>query len=235
MLNPFAWPRSRSTSNVRATLLKLIFAFSIVCCFMPLAAQGNPALAYNRNNAANYAEAWAYGRNNNYPSYGADCTNFASQALRAGGYSFVGSPQYWNSGDDSQWWGTWGLGYWFHTNSWSAVRDQYSFQMQHYPGGWLEAVLTTSDSAYFSHWDNVNMIQGDQLYYDWGRGEGMSHMAVQTYGGWSQWMPPGQSWYGDLSAQHVTDRAYVSWNHIEVNGDWPTTTIWEVHIDDRNN
>lgn len=45
--------------------------------------------AYNGNVAANYAVAWAGKRNlNQYPSYDSDCTNFVSQALRAGGAAF---------------------------------------------------------------------------------------------------------------------------------------------------
>lgn len=232
MGNPLAWLRSGSTSSLRATSMKLVFSFSMVCCIVALSARGNTALAYNRGNAVSYADRWALSRNSSYPSYSADCTNFASQALYAGGYHFVGTPQLWNSGDDTQWWGDWFLGYWFHTNSWPSAPDHYQFQMAHYPGGWLKEVVTASDNDYWAHYDNISMIGGDELFFDWGKGDGMSHLAFQVYSGWSQYT---SNWFGDLSDQHVTDRYHVSWNHIEVNADWPTTTIWEVHIDDNNN
>lgn len=42
---------------------------------------------YNRNAAVNYARRWALNPNPRYPYYtqNGDCTNFVSQALRAGG------------------------------------------------------------------------------------------------------------------------------------------------------
>ena len=42
---------------------------------------------YNRKNAVDYANTWAYSRNKNYYDFsllGGDCTNFASQCLYAG-------------------------------------------------------------------------------------------------------------------------------------------------------
>lgn len=50
-------------------------------------------VAYNREYAINYADAWAHSRNAYYPSYGVeadgtkcdDCTNFISQVLEVGG------------------------------------------------------------------------------------------------------------------------------------------------------
>ena len=45
---------------------------------------------YNRQAAVAYAEKWALSRNPaylNFDSFGGDCTNFASQCLRAGGCS----------------------------------------------------------------------------------------------------------------------------------------------------
>lgn len=42
---------------------------------------------YNVGAAQNYATAYAMVDNYSYPSYGADCTNFASQILHAGGFN----------------------------------------------------------------------------------------------------------------------------------------------------
>ena len=42
-------------------------------------------VSYNRNNAVQYAEKYAKNPNSEYATFGADCTNFASQVLIAGG------------------------------------------------------------------------------------------------------------------------------------------------------
>jgi len=50
------------------------------------------SVSYNRTNAVNYAYTWWNGQNSNYPDFGDnDCTNFISQAMKAGGFSFKGS------------------------------------------------------------------------------------------------------------------------------------------------
>lgn len=49
-------------------------------------------LAYNRTNAINYATTWWNGQNSSYPDFGSnDCTNFISQAMKAGGFSMYGT------------------------------------------------------------------------------------------------------------------------------------------------
>lgn len=219
---------TKPSRPLRAWSIKLLFIIS--CCCMLVPSFGGTAFAYTRGNAVNYADRWALSRNSaSYPSWSVDCTDFVSQALVAGGY-----PQYGTNSsvtDDHYWWGYWLLWDFNHSHSWAVAPDHYNFQMWHYPGGWLEAVVNSSDSAYWGAYDNVNMIGGDVLFFDWGKGEGMSHAAFQVWPGYSQYT---SNWYGDLSDQHTTDRYHVSWSHIEVNADWPTTTIYEVHIDDRN-
>jgi hypothetical protein len=55
-------------------------------------ARTTKVLAYNRTNAINYANLWWNGQNSSYPDFGSqDCTNFISQAMKAGGFSFSGS------------------------------------------------------------------------------------------------------------------------------------------------
>ena len=57
-----------------------------------LSTTGTIKASYNRQNAINYAYTWYNGQNPIYPDFGsADCTNFISQAMRAGGFSFKGS------------------------------------------------------------------------------------------------------------------------------------------------
>lgn len=221
---------SKKLMSLGIKLIPAIFAMTLVF------SHGGTALAYNRNNAVSYADQWALSRNGAYPSFGSDCTNFASQALTAGGYSQVLGDG--NVSNDNNWWGyhyrSGSVELWTNSHSWSVAPDQYNFQLWHNPGGFQEAVVTASDSAFWANFDNVNMVGGDELFFDWGKGEGISHVAFQVWAGYSQYMPAGQSFYGDLSDQHVTDHYHVSWSHNEVNGDWPTTTIYEIHIDDGN-
>lgn len=56
--------------------------------------------SYSNQSAANYAINWWNSRNPSYRSFEADCTNFISQALYAGGWRYV-SGYYLNS---SSWW-----------------------------------------------------------------------------------------------------------------------------------
>lgn len=227
----------RQARNMLSTVssfwqIKFIFILSMLALLIP--SFGGTAFAYNRGNAVIYADQWALSRNGNYASYGADCTNFASQALDAGGYQQVWGDG--NTANDNNWFGEWNADYTYFlaSHSWYNAGDHYQFQVNHFPGGYLQDVVSNSSnsSTYFAHYDAANMIGGDELFYDWDGNGTIDHMAFQVNSGWSQYSSSG--WYGDLSDQHVTDRYHVSWNHIEVNPQWPTTVIWEEHIDNGN-
>jgi hypothetical protein len=212
--------------------IKFILVLSILALLIP--SLGGTAFAYNRNNAVSYADQWALSRNGNYPSYGADCTNFASQALNAGGYSQVNLDN--NTSNLDNWYSYWFLGHFIASYSWYNAPDHYQFQWYHVPGGYFQASVSNAatNAAYFAHYDAANMVGGDELFYSWTGNGVIDHMAFQVWSGWSQYMPAHETWYGDLSDQHVTDRYHVSWNHIEVNAQWPTTVIYEMHIGDGN-
>jgi hypothetical protein len=207
---------------------KLFFALAIGTVLLP--SLGSTVFAYSRDNATRYADQWALSRNPNFTSFGNDCTNFVSQALAAGGYHEVTGDHH--PTNDNNWYYV----YLDHSYSWTVAPDQYNFQYLHYPGGYLQDIVSNSrnQNAYWANYDNINMIRGDELFYDWTGAGIINHVAFQVWAGQSQYYPNGQTWYGDLSDQHTTDRYHVSWNHIEVNPQWPTTVIWEVHIDDRN-
>ena len=111
---------------------------------------------------------------------------------------------------------------WHVTLAWDNANANYQYETQN-NGAHVAIKVTPSNGHYFDHYDSL--ITGDLLYFDWGHGEGLSHAAIQVSPGTSH---EDSSWVGDLSDQHVTDRYHVSWNHIEVNADWCTTTIWEV-------
>ncbi len=82
------------------------------------------AYSYNRYVAENYAETYALSPNSAYRYFtGADCTNFVSQALYAGGLTETGKYQYWN---DYAWYYDWGYrpGY---SNTWAVANELYDF------------------------------------------------------------------------------------------------------------
>lgn len=74
---------------------------------------------FNRQAAADYALTWAEARNPAYRSFSANCTNFVSQAMRAGGWTDISglytNAQYWWYNSLNQ------------TYSWTSVSYWYSF------------------------------------------------------------------------------------------------------------
>jgi len=60
-------------------------------------------MLYNRVAAVQYAQKWAKSFNPDYVQFPNDCTNFVSQALRAGGWEMVGADVT-DTFSDSKWW-----------------------------------------------------------------------------------------------------------------------------------
>lgn len=85
------------------------------------------AFSYNRQAVVNYARAYATNggtkRNNQFPSLGNDCTNFASQCALAGGLSMRGGPSFLDRKYDNldTWYAKNTIVGWFITNTWSEV------------------------------------------------------------------------------------------------------------------
>jgi len=105
--------------------------------------------------------------------------------------------------------------------------------MNHYPGGWLMDVVRSSDARYWYAYDNGNMWQGDELFYNWNNDSNpanINHMGVQTYGGASAY----NGVVGDREDQHNNDRRGARWNLTDVNSDPFSTVIFEMRIDNAN-
>lgn len=195
--------------HIRKHLFKVITtSLSVMVLFIIFSRN---ALAYNGGAAAAYADQWAQKRNGAWPAYGNDCTNFLSQAMNAGGDGMTGD---WHAQN-------YPIIGWNVTLAWDNAQSNFNYEIQR--GAKVVKKVDASDTHYFDHTDSI--FPGDMLYFDWGQGEGLSHAAIQVYAGTSH---DDNSWIGDLSDQHTNDRWHVSWNHIEVNADWGTTTIWQV-------
>ncbi len=196
-------------TQVRKHFFKIITASLSVMVLFTIFSRN--ALAYDGGAAAAYADKWVSPYNSAWPSYGTDCTNFLSQAMNAGGDGMTGD---WHAQN-------YPIIGWDVTLAWDNAKSNFNYEIQR--GASVVRKVNASDSEYFYHSNAIST--GDMLYFDWGQGEGLSHAAIQVNPGPSNW---DKNWNGDLSDQHTTDRQHVSWNHIEVNADWGTTTIWEV-------
>ncbi|MDE4543121.1 amidase domain-containing protein [Thermoanaerobacterium sp. R66] len=174
----------------------------------------NVYASYDRINATIYADAWALGRNSNYPTnWNSDCADFVSQCLHEGG----GLPF-----DDIHGWYIYkNLTGFYWGNAWSVAKDLMSWLL-YYEGDNYQG------ATYIGNWgpdyqpDSNSLIQfGDVLIYDWGTGEGWSHAAiVADYG-----QDPNSPYYGNLQDQHTTDRKWAIWHLKAYNKNWRTTTI----------
>ncbi|MFB9236309.1 amidase domain-containing protein [Plantactinospora siamensis] len=133
---------------------------------------------YDYTAMVNYARAWATGRNPAYPSYSDDCTNFASQVMRAGGWQTVGSWPFSSRSSNSNWW----YGSYASTSSytWGGAENWYWF-------------ATGSGRTYIIYM--YDMGSGDVLQYDYDFDGNISHTQVCT----------GRDSTGPLMTQHGSD------------------------------
>ena len=184
-----------------------------------------PALAYDPSAAAAYAEAhWnECGVFNKYPCIEKDCTNFASQVLRAGGY-----PMHNGADDDHHWWlvksipgptYTW-------SDTWSFSHHLRAFLLWDAPGGTSKGTFPGSTLA-----TDSKAGTGDLIFYDWKSDGHWDHTAAIVTSGFSDTSP---SYYGDLVNYHTTNKRHVHWSLRPNNTFWQTTTINPIHISANN-
>jgi cell wall-associated NlpC family hydrolase len=225
---------SRTARQLRlagGTLLAfLVAATTVATSPSPVAARAVPPhvptitmpATYTASNAVAYAERWALSRNPAYNSLGSDCTNFVSQALRAGGFTPVrGSNTHievWYSDGTSG-----------NSNTWSVAPMLLNFLWVHSPGGILTAYWTPLVGLQAS-----GTSPGGLIFYDWGwlnvgspgNGEGVSHVSMVVANG----VDPNSGWRGDLVDQHTTDRYHAYWTLEPYNGANGSTAFTVVGI-----
>jgi hypothetical protein len=205
--------------------------FGLLAVLLAVGLSSVSAYAYDGGAAANYADQYWQNYNGNYRTVDHDCTNFVSQALHAGGYSFVNAGQ--NSSDDHNWWYSWG---WqpFHlgdsfSNSWVKVPDQYQFLYWNYPGGYFYG--TRSGQA--DHAPPNGLSVGDVLYYDWNNDGVLDHAAIQVA---LQGYDPTNGWFGDLVDSHQNNHRHAIWTlePYHASSEAATTVTTLMHIDPNN-
>jgi hypothetical protein len=185
--------------------------------FVALSASPAQAIFYSGAGAESYAHTYACNgidcRNSDYYSLDADCANFVSQALHEGGgltliengnvkppwfyhsYIIAGSPVY----------------YW--SQSWVSASGLYS---QLRDSDRLSSIANPTMNLRYS-----GANPGDIYLYDWGRGEGFSHVSLATSSGNFYDYSDSSlginyksvtSGYGSRMAQHSPDRDWAPWN-----------------------
>jgi hypothetical protein len=120
-----------------------------------------------------------------------------------------------------------GLGNWVNSYSWGYVVDQWAFQINHIPGGWLTGTSTGTSNAQFTGLD-----PGDIIAYDWDGHGTKDHLAlVTTRGIDSFWSSTLQS---DLVDAHQNDRKRKRWTLSQWNDQRNMTVIYFMHIAAQN-
>lgn len=142
-------------------------------------------LYYDRDAAKAYADKYALSYNSTYRAFSADCANFGSQTMFAGGYPKA------LGGYDAGWWydkeGTSSPGDDTWSHSWIAVIPQ----MQYWNARYTDVVSSIGDCA-----------RGDFVYYDW-TGDGTWDHVAELAGTNSS----GQK----VIDAHTTDHYHVYW------------------------
>ncbi len=142
-------------------------------------------LSFDRDAAKTYADKYALSYNPTYTSFSADCANFGSQVMFAGGYPQFGS--------------TYASGWWYDKNGTSSPgNDSYSH-------AWI-AVANQQGAWNLKYTDVVSSIsgvgKGDFVYYDW-TGDGTWDHVAELVGT----NTAGQK----VVDAHTTDHYHVFW------------------------
>ncbi|WP_312035497.1 amidase domain-containing protein [Mycolicibacterium neoaurum] len=145
-----------------------------------------PELSASRRAAVEYAEKWADGFNPEYEALGGggvDCTNFASQVMRAGGFGDVGNEiDDWRRGDSDDWYyqndGGVFPGNRFST-TWTLAKENHNFVTQHSGRGEVIGVVPTPSRAGLDPLapSRAGLLPGDLIYYKDADGQ-INHVSV---------------------------------------------------------
>ncbi len=168
------------------------------------------AWAYSRADAQGYAHRWASNtdilRNIYYDRYSNDCTNFASQVLRAGGMPFDETGTY-------VWW--FNPYSYDHTRSWTIANE-----LRMYLDGSNRAAALLPGSMRDKY---SPATPGDVYVYEWGDGDGVwDHVSVSSgFGTFANYYDSANghnyrdftNGSGDYMSQHTRDRDYAPWNY----------------------
>lgn len=202
------------------SFLKLKKYIAICCVLVLFTSIAIPAFAYDQAKAQEYADEWVFKNNLNYAIRStADCTNFVSQCMNAGGF-----PQ----SDD-----------WYYNNlfsysaSWSAADDLKTFIKEKNGGTLLGRWAKTSYTnlhgvKYYAYIENSSNILGfgsEIVFYDFNDDGKMNHAAI-IVGTGIPFSPSEKYDKGDLVNAHTESRQHQYWHLDQYNSKRDTTTVY---------
>jgi len=121
----------------------------------------NHLWTYDRDAAVEYADQYALNPNEDYRFYDdSDCTNFASQVLKAGDKPYRSGDR-----DDNNAW-YYGMFKWTTSYSWAASNNLYKHLSEH------------TESEQFSEDNFSNLEKGDLIFIDFGDNGNMNHTMI---------------------------------------------------------
>ncbi|MFD3506086.1 amidase domain-containing protein [Nocardia sp. NPDC058666] len=188
---------------------------------------GPQSLSPERQAAVDYANEWAMGRNPDYPDFGdSDCTNFVSQALRAGGFDDEGdggAPRM-HRADDGRWYYDDDTLVSDQSHTWSGAPNMYEYLTRDDPKsgtpngndvqtGTIPSTTAAVDPLALS---NAGLKPGDIVQYELSDGANSSagtinHTAIYV-GQKPVTLPNGQTVMADVVDYHSKDSKQVPWS-----------------------
>ncbi len=168
--------------------------------------------SYNAQDAVDYALNYVYNYNTSFTSYGNDCTNFISQCLLTGGFSFVDG----SSTSCKTWW--------YDNNGTSTTSDDTASQTWSTANG-LKRYLSYCNTATLVYdYDDArygspaNSQKGDISFWDFDNDGVYTHATIITYA-W-QW-----NWQSSRDVRftyHTNDRKNIKISNSALDGlpDW---------------
>ena len=191
--------------------------------------------SYDRNKAVDYADAWAHGRNSNYPNYQStcgctDCTNYVSQAIHEGGLALKTGD--WDPNDPFEWWYKPVLWWYENSNTWSATDwfntyvHQYpnEFEVYSWPTNLISGDFFTMDLQGENPSDPPDGIP-DHVRFIVGYGDTSVDQIDYTDGCGVNKQIPAQT-FTLLINQHCVDRKHVAWDYNLPNN----IGRWSIHV-----
>jgi hypothetical protein len=205
--------------------------------FLVTVALSSQAGAVNYNNAAavNYAQTYAITDNPVYPAFSDDCTDFVSQALRAGGVPLVfddlayNEPNIWFvlNTTDSQYI-TFNIADGRESSTTATVAPQLRTYLDTYGYGIPDGSFSYSSGHAAPSEPSPYIVPGDVFFYNWTgtAASGISHSSFDAIESGTD----SYGYIGSLADEHTTNRSDVFWTLKPVNSNWQTTTIWYSHV-----
>jgi hypothetical protein len=201
-----------------------------IAAVIRLLGSAGDAAAYVPNAAAAYADQyWNHCGTLKYPCFSNDCTNFVSQAIRAGGYPLhcVGC----DTNDDHNWYiqnvNNRIPPIWQYSDSWSYAQNLRNILILDVPGGYTAGTYPgTSTLA------NPAGGKGDVFFYDWdsiSETRPIDHASINVgYGSTDD------NKYGDFVDSHTNNRHHAFWTLATWNNSKELTVIYSVRISSSN-